>query len=371
MRPTLALALVLLLLTLALNQSRRLFPRPSGPAALADRALELVAGAKGTLLPAARIGSGPERIASAIRLGERTLPFGGEGLFAAFVGADDEIRVTRSFDLAHAPLAVGELAEALEQAEFGELLVLISGGRCAPAEAQREELARVLLTLGARAPLGSARPESWALLALRLEAGWVPLAEGYSRDEGVALAFVLGADREAYADFRCERVFVPGGARSEMALEDELAQATLCSEGVEFALERTVLGRPLAGLLVPPRTDADGRAQRARVVWADVPIGAGAGILAWVGLADGAEVGDGALCEVRVDGQLVQSLRVLPGAPWKVLLADLQPFARRRVTLELAVEPGASTRGDLLLFGRPTLFQGYDRSPLEVWAEGR
>ena len=111
--PTLSLALVLLLLTLALNQSQCLFPRPRGRVALADRALEVVAGAKGTLLPAARIGSGPERIGSAIRLGERTLPFGGEGLFAAFVGADSEIRATRAFDLAHAPRAMDELADAL------------------------------------------------------------------------------------------------------------------------------------------------------------------------------------------------------------------------------------------------------------------
>jgi len=369
-RPTLALALVLLLLTLALNQSRRLFPRPGPPVALADRALEIVAGAKGPLLPAARIGSGPERIGSAIRLGERTLTCDGDGLFAAFVGVGSEVRATRRFDLAHAPAAARELADALDEAELGELLVLISSGDVAPAEGAARELARALRTLDARAPLGSARSESWALIALRLEAGWVPLAEGYSRTEGVALSFVLGEEREAYADFRCERVFVPGGGRSELSLEDELARATR-TEGVELARERTVLGRPLAGLLVEPRTDADGHAQRARVAWRDVPLGAGAGILAWVGLADGAEEGDGALCEVRVDGQVIQSLRVLPGAPWKVLLADLQPYAGRRVALELAVEPGASARGDAVLFGRPTLFQGYDRSPLEVWAEER
>jgi len=155
-----------------------------------------------------------------------------------------------------------------------------------------------------------------------------------------------------------------------MSMEDELERAMLKSGGVELERERTVLGHPLAGLLLTPSTDADGRAQRARLAW-ELTLGAGSGFLAWVGVADGAEPGDGALCEVRVDGEVVQSQRVQPGAPWKVMLADLQPYAGRRVTLELAVEPGASARGDAVLFGRPTLFQGYDRSPLEVWAEER
>jgi hypothetical protein len=373
MRAVLALALVLFAMTLALDHARELFPR-AGAVGPADRALELVLGAKGPLLPAARIGSGPERIGEAMRIGDRTLVGdGGAGLRAAFLGPDLALRAERRYDVASSPSDRSALAAAVAGARDGEVVLLASSGSLAPpSDDARQELARTLARLGARAEIGTTTPESWALLAVRGERGWVPLAEGYSTESGVALAFVLGTDLERYADFRGDFVRVRAGERREVELAEELASAHARSDGATLARERAVQGQPLAGLLVPPTLAADGTAQPGRVVWDGVELGTGSCVFAFLGLADGAAPdSDGVVFEVLADGELVDRQVVLPGARWKPKLFDLRRFAGRKVTLELVVDPRASATGDAALWGRPLLLHGYDRNPLEIWAEER
>jgi hypothetical protein len=376
MRSVLALALVLLALTLALNHSRALFGGPRENGELADRALEIVIGAKGALLPAARIGTGPERIGEAIRIGDRTLVAPcRSGLRAAFLGPDHALRAERCFDVAHSDEDARALRAALERARPGEALVLASSGRLEPSGegAPRTELERALAPLGARAPVGSHTPESWALLAVRLERGWVPLAEGYSRESGVALAFVLSSDLESYAGFRGDLVLVRAGERREVFLEDELAHASVRTRGVALTRERGVLGRRLPGILLPPVEGPDGAAAPGRLAWRDVELDAGSGLLTWVGLADGESAGsDGVVLEVLVDGEPVRAGEIVTsGTPWRVQQLDLRSFAGRRVELELRAHPRQSRTGDALLLGRPVLVHGYDRPPLEAWAEER
>lgn len=374
MRPILALALVCLGLTLAIEHARTLFPQATGDGVLADRALEILVGAKGPLLPAARLGGGRERIGELIQLGDRTLVGAcASGLRAAFLARGGELRSERCFDVAHSEGDLRALHDALEEAEPGELLVLASSGRLEPTAAGRStELERVLATLGARAHPGATTPESWAVIAVRLAQGWVPLAEGYSRDSGVALAFVLAPDFERYAGFRGDFVEVRAGAQSEIFLDQELVHASSRSEGIALAPGGTVLGRPLDGIAMPPRQTAEGEALPARVSWSGVALGPGSGLLAWVGLADEANAGsDGVVFEVRIDGELVHAQPVVPGTPWKVLQIDLRRFAGRSVELELAVDPRAGAAGDAALWGRPVLVHGYERSPLEALGDER
>ncbi len=375
MRPILALSIVCLVLTLALNEARTLFPRAGGDGQLADRALEILVGAKGPLLPAAKLAGEQERVGEVIRFGDRTLPGAGRvGLRTAFLGRALALRAERCFDVAHSRDDVRALAEAVAAAEPGELLVLASSGRLEPTDGAGAppELDSVLARLGAHARPGAATPESWALIALRLERGWVPLAEGYSRDSGVALAFTLSSDLERYAGYRGDFARVRAPAQSEVYLEEELQHASARTSGVQLAPGRTVLGRPLDGILVPPQRADDGRLAAGRVSWNEVALGPGSGLVTWVGLADGASAGsDGVVFELRIDGELVHSQPVLPGAAWKVAQVDLRRFAGRSVTLELAVEPRQDETGDAALFGRPVLVHGYDRAPLEVWGEMR
>jgi len=80
---------------------------------------------------------------------------------------------------------------------------------------------------------------------------------------------------------------------------------------------------------------------------------------------------DGVTFELRVDGEVVKRRPVQPGARWTVLLAPLAAYAGRKVELELAIDPRETTAGDAALVGWPRLFHGYERSPLQVWAEER
>lgn len=375
MRAVLALALVLLGLTLVLNHAHELFEAELAPDARADRALELVLGAKGPLLPAARIGTGPEVIGEAMRVGDRTLVGGGaDGLRTALLGPDHALLAQGFFDVAHDPAAARALAAQADGALEGAVLLVASSGRLEPEGdgPARAALDALLARLGAAFEPGRTTPESWALIARRREGRWNVLAEGYSRDCGVALAWVLGAQGRPgeVHELPPERAWFHAPARSEVELAGELQHAALRTSGVAVARERFVGSRRLEGILVPPLAEADGGASPGRLVWRDVPIGPDAGLVTWPGVADdGAAGSEGVTFVVRVDGQPLARRAVRPGQALRPWLVDLRPFAGRTIELELAVEPGAG--GEPALWGRATLFQGYERSPLEVWADER
>jgi hypothetical protein len=365
MRPTLALAWTLLGVALALRFEDVWVPRPTRRTQGADEGLELIVGARGALLPPAALGTGPETIGEAMRLGDRTLVAPAPmGLRAAWLAED---LTFLAFDAPADRAAVRTLAARIEAARSGVVALGWNGGS-GDAEAS-SALQGIATLLGARARPGSVRPESWALIAMREDHGWVPLAEAYSQDSGVALAYVLapgqGFPRGHRGDFVLER----GDRRGELALDGELAQASVRTPFVE-AGAATVLGRPFAGLRFAPT--GTGSADAARLVWEQVPIGAGAGLVTWLGLEDGdPAASDGVRFEVRVDGELLETRAVKPGERWRPLQVDFSAFAGRRVRLELVGEAGASVTGDALFLGRPMLVRGYDRAPLDVWLDER
>lgn len=375
MRAALALSLVLLGLTLALNHAREWFEAGPPPDARADRALELVLGAKGPLLPAARLGTGPETIGEVLHVGDRTLVGGGaDGLRVAFLGPDHVLLFHGFFDVAHDPSAARALAERADGASEGAVLLVASSGRLEPeSEDARAELDALIARLGAAFEPGHATPESWALIARRGERRWKVLAEGYSRDCGVALAWVLGRDRSGEpADLTPERAWFRAPARSEVELAGELPHAARRTSGVAVARERFVGSRRFDGILVPPVLETEGSASPGSVAWRDVPIGPDAGLVTWPGLVDGGAAGsDGVTFAVVVDGEPLARRAVRPGATPRPWLVDLRPFSGRTIELELAIEPGAGGAADVPLWGRATLFQGYEKSPLEVWADER
>lgn len=376
MRPILALAVVLVVLTFLIENERWLLPQGEAHAG-ADRALEIVAGAKGRLLPAAPLGTGPERIGHALRIGERTLVPGRavDGLRSALLDPEGELESQRIFESASAE-DFRALHATVELARPGSVLVLASSGRIGPLdgdEGARAELRAALAGLGARAQPGQVSPESWALVAMRREDGWLPLAESYSRDSGVALSYVLGHARELPAHFAGDFAEVRAPEEVEVFLEEELDYADERSPGCALVRDRRVLGRTLAGILQPPVVEAGVEgATASRLLWHDVAVGAGSGFLAWVGLADGAgDDSDGVVFELWVNGERVLAQPIQPRTAWTIFLADLRPFAGRTVDLEMRVEPGASADGDAALWGKPMLLHGYTRSPLAVWAERR
>ncbi|HEX6882633.1 MAG TPA: hypothetical protein VF530_04575 [Planctomycetota bacterium] len=373
MRPVLALAVMLLALTVALENARWLQPPPPPGPRLADRALELLVGAKGPLLPAARVGTGPERIGTAMRIGDCTLVAPApDGLRAAFVGPDLAFRGQAHYDVAGSAEDCAALAREVRAARAGDVLVLASGGRLAPpGGTPHAGFTDALAQLGARARPGTTTPESWALIALRGARGWVPLAEGYGTDTGVALGYVLGPDLAQLETRAPDLVHARAGRQVEVELCDELVHAARRTPGAVLAREARVRGQPAASLLVPPERRDDGTQAPGRIEWHDVAVGPGSGVFALLGLDDRSAPGsDGVVFQVWFDGEEAPGARVVaPGGRWRPGLFDLRPFAGRRGTLALVVEPRGDATGDRALWGRPQLFHGYERSPLEVWGQ--
>jgi hypothetical protein len=361
LRPAFALGLALFALALV----RALAPHEVTQHAAA-RPLELVVGAKGPLLPAGLFGSGPERIGEAMRIGERTLAgAGGHGLRACFVEPSGTLRDVRQHDIGLAR-GLEELAADVERARTGDVLLLASSGSLAPREdeqglhARRDEL---LAALGARARPGHRARESYALITLREARGWRALAEGASADTGVVLAFTLPAEREFPADFVGDFVEPRRSGSVLVELCRELSHAERAGDAWAL-LEGRVGGRALPAL-------HQGAAQGpAKLVWRDVLLGDGSGFLGWIGLEDGKQVRGPVVFELRIDGVSAQRTSVAPGAPWRLFLVDLRAYAGRSVTLELVLE-GEDAGPVAGLWGRPMLGHGFERSPLEVWAEQR
>lgn len=362
MRSALALALVLL----ALAVVGRCVP----PSRALSRAapLELVVAAKGPLLPAGKLPGGDEELGEVLRIGDRTLiGDGGPGLRACFVEPSGALRDVRRHDLGLAS-GLASLAADLERAREGDVLLLASSGGLEPREDEEALHARrtqLLGELGARAQPGRHTPESWALITLRRARGWLALAEGASRETGVVLAFSLDAERTLPAGFVGDLVELRATGGVRVPLEQELAHAARTGLA-ERTTHETVGGRPFPAILQQAGPEG------ARLAWEGVTLGPGSGFMTWVGLADGrAQGSDGVEFELCLDGEVLGRARALPGAPWKLFQVDLRPFAGRTGRLELALAPLGSPAGDAALWGRPMLVHGFDRSPLEAWAEER
>jgi hypothetical protein len=364
LRAVLALALVLFGLTVVLERDGTWLPAPSAGERGADRALEILLGARGSMLPPFRAaGAGNEHVGELMRLGDRLLTgTGARGLRVAFLARGQVLRGARSFDVAGPFSEVRALRRAVDEAAAGEVLALASSGSLrAGSDEARAALRGVAETLGGRARPGEVSAESWALLALREERGWTPLAESYSRESGVALAYVLRPDLEQRPPPAGELALVRAGERSEVFLEEELVRASTRTEGLVHAPAGSVMGRRLAGILLPPA---------GRLGWEGVPVGGGSGLVAWVGLADPvSSEGDAATLSIRADGELALEQVLRAGAPLSRIEVDLGRFAGRAIALEIGAE--ALQGRPTVLLGRPLLVRGYDRSPGALWADER
>lgn len=356
MRTVLALAAVLLALVLGAELGVERYS--SAPHLGADRALEVVAGARGRLLPFARLGPGREWIGAEVRLGDRTLPVpvGLDGLFAVRLGLAGERAATSACSGAD---AARTLRAALDDVHGPTLLALVSQGDLAalPADALNATLA----DLGVQARLGTAAPESLAVLALWFDGHWSTLAEAWSPDSGVATAFVLGPDLAAHARRAGDVVVVREPREAVVFLVDELPWAAPDTTEIAERAEVTLAGRAMPSLRQRVGTT---------LAWDDVPIGPGSGFLAWLGVDE--DAGGPLEFQLRVDGRAVTRRVVPPGSPWRTELVDLRAFEGRRVRVELAIAPtGNAARAESASWGRPMLVHGFERSPLTAWAEAR
>jgi hypothetical protein len=364
MRPALALALSLLLLVLLLNASLELGRGEHSPTA---SAVHVVAAAKGRMLaPASNTAGLP--LAGVIQVGDTnlTLEASRPGLRVATLSGSLSIVDHVDYDVAHSSEDVDAFVSHCRDAPPWTVLVIASTGSFRPGNA--DDLRRLqasIDSLGSELRPLDAMPSSWALLCLRCPDGWVKLAEGYSRESGVAVAFTIDSDLSRYEDFQGESMWASTGLRrTQLGLElDEVSNRQNTT-----VQSRMTLGGETRDAIYAPVGLKPGR-QFSRVVWEGVPLGDDPVFRCAIGMLDGAwKESNGVVYSILVNDQLVAERPLgvagtLHGPGWMPWEVDLGAFGGLDVRFELHV----SALGDLsrgwALWGEPTIESRIDPGP--------
>jgi len=356
MRPALALALSLLLVVLLLNASLELGHGERSPT---RSAVHVVAAAKGRMLaPAMNTAELPLTGVIQVEDANLTLEPGRPGLRVATLSGSLSIVDHVNYDVAHSSEDVDAFVSRCRDAPPWTVLVIASTDDFRPGDA--DEVRRLEATADA---LGSgirpfdAMPSSWAILSLRCPDGWVKLAEGYSRDQGMLVAFTIDSDLSRYESFEGETMYESTGfRRTQLNMElDEVSDrqnTTLQS--------RSTLGGETRDAIYAPVGLKPGR-QFSRVVWEEVPLGDAPVFRCAIGLLEGAwKESNGVVYSVLVNDELVAErplgvagMPETPGwIPWEV---DLGAFAGLDVRFELHVRASGDPSRGWALWGEPTI----------------
>jgi hypothetical protein len=365
MRSALVLAVTLLALVVLLEVMGSWLGTGAEARTPTSEAVHVVAASRGTLHTPGTYG-GEEALGNVIQIEETNLSFPGAppGLRLAELDAALELREHVLFDTAGSDADAAAFARRVGEAPIGAVFLLATMGEIAPSTEAPDARARAALLGDAAAALGAetrpfeASPASWALLAVRLDAGWVKLAEVFSTEIGVVLAFTLDPDLERYEGFDGETL-VRRAAGNEILLYRTLDAAESRPRAV-FKYRMKVGGLPGAAIYAPlPEVD---RRAESSVRWEALELGAAPVFRCKIGLRDDAwDRSDGAVFEVLVDGEVVGSRSIgVDGPPdppaWEPWEIDLAAFAGRRVSFELRVDSHGHGLGDLALWGEPVLF---------------
>jgi len=322
----------LLAITLLLRWSENWGVR--GEVAAPEIGLDIVVSSRGTLLPA-RVVHARSRLHEAIVAGERILVEADDapaGLRAASFGADHEIADYRNFAIAEGRGAVEEMLAWLVARPVPSICILGTSGDVSPDGASaKASFDEVLEELGAQARPHDQSPCSWAYIGVRLEAGWVPLAESYSESSGVVLLFTVGRDLRAYADHTADFVVSHLGGVQEIPMERDATRGWVAGRVDRHRASVGEVERP--GLLFDPE-EAEGGV--ASIGWDAVRLGVRPYLSTQLAFPERAEPGGrSAVCEVWVDGVVVKTRELMDGASWASWAVDLGAYARKTIRLEL------------------------------------
>jgi len=358
MRSVLSLALSLLFLAVVVDVSRRFGAEERSPS---RRAVHVVASAKGRLLLPAWYGD--EQILGDViqvedaNFSSRRSP---PGLRVVTLSPALAPIDSRQYDLAASPEDRAAFLERCGKAEPRTVLILATRDDFRPADpVDVRRLQEAAEHLGSRLRPFDSMPASWSLVCMRIDDAWTKLAEGYSTESGVIVAFTIDSDSSRYRAFEGETMVIESDTR-EIQLHLEL-EAAAEAEDASLAFA-AVGGVPRAALYLPAPSDPE--VEHARAVWSDVPLGSHPVFRCSVGLQDGAwNESNGVVYSIVVDGKLVAERALGVGGrpierawePWEV---DLSPWADRAVRFELRVAGNGDASGDWALWAEPTIVSG-------------
>ncbi len=364
MRSVLALALCALVFLVAMRASARVAMTASDARPAQRAALNVVAVGKGALLPATTLPGGDETLDDVILLGDLILsiPERPSGLRVAALTPELEFAEHRVFDLAGNAEHVEDLLWICAHKPLRSVLVLVSYGSIRPrvgvTDGYEAELTQLFRTLGAEANPVVPGNASWAMITVKLERGWVKLAEAYGTGQGVALAYTIDGDLDAYAEHRGEFVMSDATIDAPILLDVEVA----CAETSDKV--RRVRGAKV-GNVARDAIDArtlwirDGEDQPSTVLWRGIALREGAVFESGIGLRDGSwERSNGVTFALRVNGDVVRERTLTPDDPpadWIEWSVDLSAFVDRTIDLELRVDPLGNATDDRAFWSNPRI----------------
>jgi len=335
-----------------------------GPAtAGSDRALSVLAGSCGYMLPSAPMEGGSERFDDAISVGDLVLTErgAGPGLRVAAFRPGLDFQFFTNFDTASDPRAAVKLMERFRGMAIGAVVVIEAQGKLVGEAASVEELDEIPLLLGAEMTPFRAPAASWAMVACRTSRGWRTLSESYSEERAVHLAMSVSPDVARYVNHRNEVFIGTAVGRQTLELSETLAWAEPALEG-----ERAPIKVRWAPDGNPARSGILLRASGGKpavVRWSDVPLGPDAMLTAALGVQRyTGELRSPARISVLVDGEELGQLEgeFRPGAGWLSWGANLIPYSGQVVDIELRVEPLDNELGVPIVLGDVSLVWGIE-----------
>lgn len=339
MRAVLSTSLMLLLALLLWRGLGSGNQPPGATAEGRDRAVSVLVGSRGHLLPRARMEGSLASFEDAICVGDLLLKPDQRqpGLCVALLGPGMSLNHFEVYPLAQDPEASERLLADVRALPPGSLCVASIIGDARPPSSQLASVEKLFAELGARTrPLGAERA-SWALIAGRLDEAWIPLAEAYSEARAVNLSFTFDRDLSSY------RALVPALFRARADPETSLSLFHSHSSASDLHARNLAStrgfkeGQGRATFFL--RCNASPAAERSsRLHWENLGLGAEPVFETFLSSAG---LGAGPMQQrLLVNGRLVAELALPADAgkawhPWRV---DLKAFAGQTVSLTLESE---------------------------------
>ena len=192
----------------------------------------ILVGSHGYMLPIATLPGSLDRFDDAIAVGDLLLahPSMETGLRVAVLLPGLEFKTFQIIRTATDPQASERLTDLIDTLPYGSVVIASVRGMVRPPQEALAALDEFPLTLGAELTPFRASAASWAVISCKLESGWRTVAESYSEDQGVHLAFTLSPNTSIYSDYRSDVFYSRGSGRQTVELYPSIKDASFETE---------------------------------------------------------------------------------------------------------------------------------------------
>ena len=321
-------------------------------------AQSLLVGSQGHLLATANLPGGLLRFDHAIAVGDLilTTPKFERGIHLVTLWPGLEFNSVDTIDTSQDPDAGEKLMSLIAPLPVGSVVIAAVRGDVHPEQNALPSLDRFPITLGAELSPFRAEAASWALISYRLESGWRTIAESYSEERAVHLAFTLAPNPSDYQGHRSEVFYAKGDGAGVVELLASFELASDQSDDVAWNRQARA-----GAVRIPSITMRPSETAHSSIVWQNATLPPNASFRVALNSSTPLRPGQNwPRFSLYVDGAVAgwlepDSIAEDAWVPWVV---DLGPNARHGVTLELRTEVSRAGKTTIYFWGQPRLSWG-------------